>query len=1031
MTNLSTTSININNFISGVVNNSRNASPTFNRGDVIFALMTEKRNGEATLMMQNGFSFKVDSDKITGEPGEELRFSIEKFDKDGIVLRQLGISNSGNHSGAITASANGQTVKELFEQSGFTKEINIFDGDYLEEQARAAEALARVRRQLSYAASNLSPNVVAELIAAGISLQNINIEILTETIREIKANEPDGGYGLSFEDVEQKFSAIGDLSDGAVMKLLKEDMPLTVENIYIAKHSAAELKTESKISSEAWKQLETEAAKLFEKEGIENSAKIDYLWRMMVEEDVPITKGNMQKALFLTDFKGIDFGVVATADKDLFEVFTLHETVAPTDKILAADINVYAKDLTDLLDKVTDNHLDYVINSGYELNFANLKALFNGKEFSKSSYEYYEPIDNLTAKRQMAELQFRMTEEAARRLYGRGLEIDTMPLRRVVEELKALEAERYSALLRASGTSDTVENVSQMDKLYEAIRSSRPFTNNVFAVAMTGELAFDISAVHEAVTTARSMRALNDLETFQTIPDPKYKDSFSKVYAQLAPFVEELGLESTQQNVKAAAILSKNEMDVTIDNILTIKEIDAKLTDVYNKLHPSIAATMIKDGHNPMKMHIDDVAAYINDFNDEYGHNLAERIPEYIAQMDKDKTLTKDERDAMIAIYRMLNNIQKNGAAAIGVAVKNEIDMTLGNMLEASKSFKNTQGKTSNLEYSVDDNFGGLEAVTDREGSIYGAIDRAESSKIENYHSMISKQFADNLDPRALRKLLSGENMMDIPFDELNVLLADIKSEQPKVLHNEVIHHANENFNVASEAIKYMMDNNIPLTLANMGIIQNILKNPNYIADRLDELNEGEIGEIIAENLPDSSLGSVADGEEEVLRSISNSLESAWDKSDNPEILNKINAVQNAIKLQSFAPKANNLDFKIPISFGGKITGLNMYILNTNTDFNSDSSILISLKTLHLGEVGIAVTIEGGGVKAAVIGENERALTHLMHEKEALEDLLNDTGFNLSDLKFRLKGQSEPLQSAAHQVMNGFISSSSKYETVI
>ena len=1023
LTNLNTVNINISSLTSGVMNGGGNAPLTFSRGDIISAFVTEKRNGEATLTMQNGFSFKVDAGRITGELGEELRFSIEKFDRDGIVLRQLGLFTTGNQ---ITTALNEQTIKELFDKSGFTKDIDIFDGDYLEEQARSAEAVARIRRQLSYAASNLSPNVIAELIAAGISLQNINIEMLTETIREIKANEPDGGYGFSAEEATQKLASISNLSDGAVLKLLKENAPLTIDNIYFAKHSAAELKTENKISQEAWKQLEADAAKLFEREGIETSAKTDQLWKMMVENDVPVTKENIQKAVFLLGLSDVNLVGIAADGKDLFEMFTSLESGMTPEKSLNIDAN--AKELTDILGKVTDKNVEYVINSGHDLNFANLKALFSGTEFVKSEYE---PVDIVTAKLQMAELQLRMTEEAARRLYGKGLDIDTMPLRRVIEELKALEAERHSALLRAAGAPDTAENVSRLGRLYEAMRESRPFTNNVFAVAMAEGHTLDISAVHEAVMSARSMRALNDLATFQTAPDPKYKDSFAKVYSQVAPFVENLGLDATQQNVKAAAILSKNEMDVTVDNILSIKEIDTKLTDVYNRLHPSIAASLIKDGHNPLKMHIDDVAAYINEFNDEYGHNLADKIPEYIAQMDKDKTLTKDERDAMIAVYRMLNNIQKNGAAAIGVAVKNEIDMTLGNMLEASKSFKKTQGKTNNLEYAVDDNFQGVEAITDREGSIYGAIEKTESAKVENYHSMISRQFADNLDPRALKKLLAGENVMDMPFDELNALLADIKPEYSESARNEAMRHASESFNITSEAVKYMMTNNIPLTLANMGIIQKMLKNPNYIADSLDELKDSEIGGIISDSLPDSSLESAAAGEEEVLQNIANSLENAWDKSDNPETLTKIGMIQNGIKLQSFAPKANSLDFKIPINFGGKITGLNMYILNANADFNSETSVLISLKTANLGEVGIAVTIEGNDVKAAVIGENERSVNHLMHEKEKLEEFLSDVGFNLTELKFRLKGQGEISPTAANQALSSFLTESSKYEAVI
>ncbi|MCL2874226.1 MAG: flagellar hook-length control protein FliK [Defluviitaleaceae bacterium] len=1036
MTSFSTSNININRLFAGVSNNGRNNPVGFVAGDVISARVAEKRNGEATLVMQNGFSFQVNSDKIIGEQGDELTFSVEKFDRDGVVLRQLGIFTSGNQ---IEAAVTEQTVKELFEQAGFTREIDIFDSDFLEEQAKSAEVLARVRRQISFSSANISPNVIGTLIASGISLQKINIEMLTETIREVKAiEELERGHDLVSE---QKFSAISGLSGSAVMRLLKENMPLTVDNIYVAKHSAAELKNNNLISAEAWEQLEAEVSKLFEKEHIVISKEIDSLWKMMVESDVPITKENIQKALFLLNINDADLlDIKAKSDTDLFKLFSSFDPNSATDK---SDIKDNAKELVELLKSVTDKHVDLVVETGLGLNFANLKALFSGTEFSSHAHKLHETeqVDSITARRQLAELQLSMTEDAARRLYGKGLDIDTLPLRRVIEELKTLETERYSALLRAAGAPDTAKNISQMDNLYSMMKESRPFTNNVFSVAVADNVDFDISSIHEAVTTARSARILSDLEAFQTVPDPKYKDSFSKVRSQLEPFVENLGIDTGEQNIKAAAILSKNEMDVTIDNIIAIKEIDAKLTYAYDRLHPSIAASMIKDGHNPAKMHIDDVVAYIDNFNGEYGQDLTERIPDYIAKMDKDKTLTSDERDAMIAVYRMLNNIQKNGAAAIGVAVKNEIDMTLGNMLEASKFFKSTYGKIDSSEYPdrldhiVDDDFAGLDVSFDNAGSIYGAFAKTEFSKVEDYHNMITKQFADNLDPAALKELLAVKNAMDMPFDELNALLADIKSAVSDAAKlDEIMRQASENLNVTSDSVKYMVANNIPLTLANMGIIQNILKNPNYIADQLDELidlMDSEVGEIIESSLPDSSLDAVANGEAEVLKNISSSLSRAWDESDDHEVLKKINIAQSTISLQGLMPKINELNFKLPINFGGKITGLNMYILNGNTDFSGDTSILISLKTDNLGDVGISVAIEGDSIKAAVIGENERVINFLMQEKEALEILLKDAGFTLDELKFKLKGQRETFQESVGQDIKGFISESSKYETII
>jgi hypothetical protein len=218
--------------------------------------------------------------------------------------------------------------------------------------------------------------------------------------------------------------------------------------------------------------------------------------------------------------------------------------------------------------------------------------------------------------------------------------------------------------------------------------------------------------------------------------------------------------------------------------------------------------------------------------------------------------------------------------------------------------------------------------------------------------------------------------------------------------------HISESINITAEAVKYMAENNIPMTLANMGIVQNIFKNPYYLADKLNELDDSEVMDLISDSLPDSSSLEFIesdDAESEIYQNLSNALDSAWNLSENHETLSKINNLQKIIRIQNFTPKTNRLDFKLPINFGGKIAELNMYVLNSGKDFNDGISFLISLKTENLGEIKMTVLAEGDDVKATVISENKASINHLIQEKGNLEELLTSAGFELSELKFKLK----------------------------
>jgi hypothetical protein len=245
---------------------------------------------------------------------------------------------------------------------------------------------------------------------------------------------------------------------------------------------------------------------------------------------------------------------------------------------------------------------------------------------------------------------------------------------------------------------------------------------------------FTIGGAHKA--------AIEQYEAAQTQPMPRYGDSFTKVEAQFEHLLERLEIPVTNENVRAATILSRNSIDVTEANIATIKEIDIKLNSVMDRLTPPAAAQMIKEGIQPLDMHVDDMLNYIRKYDEVHGYDNNDKLAQHIMEMDRENTLTQEERAAMVAIYRMLNVIQKNGGAALGAVLKQDTPLTLQNLMDAAKIFDSNRHIHGALDTKVDDNLGKLESVVRPPENIRAAIEKPLlTAYINEFKEVIAKEF--------------------------------------------------------------------------------------------------------------------------------------------------------------------------------------------------------------------------------------------------------------------------------------------------
>ena len=574
-----------------------------------------------------------------------------------------------------------------------------------------------------------------------------------------------------------------------------------------------------------------------------------------------------------------------------------------------------------------------------------------------------------------AEIMLKLATEAANRRQDL-INIDAMREHVRNLQLSELEAIRF---LKLAGAEAEPEQATRLTNLFDAVRAIKPLTSNVHVDIMQGRVDFTITGIRESVLYAK---AAAGYEQNATVPDPRYGDSFSRVKGQFAPLLEGMGITATNENLKAAFILSKNNIDVTEENLSQVKITDAKINAVVDRLHPMIAANMIKEGLNPLNMHADQMLAYIKQWNLQAGED---KISKYIMEMDESGAIDPETRKAMIAIYRMLNVIRRDGAAALGLAMQ----------MEGLKSTPMTLGELLNLAQrprtDITDASGRLESLTRPPESIRGIL---QSITPIPYSEIITENFAAKAAPENLQSML--QSSLNEAFEDLANLPSDPAKPEPSQMIEQI-----ETFVSANpEIIRQLMGRGINTTPGNIRAFERLSNSRRALEDEIEELAENEPE--ILDSLPDT-------GPEELRRSPSQILARILSVVDG----NNKSDISNLLAITHALNGDGERGFQIPIKLGGKVAKLSLYVINERALSSDGAKILMSLDTSRLGVINAYFTVLGNSVDIDILTESNSAAEALAGESGFLSAVLAESGFTITGFTFRTGAESLPEASTA------------------
>lgn len=599
------------------------------------------------------------------------------------------------------------------------------------------------------------------------------------------------------------------MTTDSVKYMLSNEMEPTIDNVYRANFAAGstevggnrEYQVQEEISPEMKEQFEA----IIRQTELEESPQLYRDCQWLLENNVPVTGENL---VYLQQLKGLD---VELSPQELADVITdaVMEGKNPSEAVLSPEDSIMsmARDVYDIQMK---------------------------------------QISNLTAARQRDEVWMLLSVQANYALLKKGISIDTMAIEDVIQEIKTMENQYLSEVLSGETVEQTEQNVSNYLDFSEQLQQVKDAPAAVLGqFESVSDMTF--SQLHQAARSQQDTykEAVRRYETLWTAPRRDMGDSMEKAFANVDDILKDLDLETTEDNRRAVRILSYNEMELTKENIQTIKTSDSQVQRMFRAMTPGVVSKMIKEGKNPLDMKIEDLTEMAEDMAKESAGE-EEKYSKFLWKLERTGDITPEERESFIGVYRLIHQVEAGDGAAIGALMAQGTEVTLRNLMTAVRSKKHT-GK----EYGVDDSFGALESFNRESLSITEQVEMA-------YQTSCLREAGETMTPVKMKQFDGEKDYMELSPEQFKDRLAameetDVREQeqiQEKEYAREVREQVFEALQSEEQVYEILEKNDLPATPAFLNGVTEMLRNRNEVYRKLLKYS----GEEITDSLDISGL---------------------------------------------------------------------------------------------------------------------------------------------------------------------------------
>ncbi|MBO4920651.1 MAG: hypothetical protein J5372_01925 [Lachnospiraceae bacterium] len=577
----------------------------------------------------------------------------------------------------------------------------------------------------------------------------------------------------------------GKLTDSSESYLIRNNLMPTIENIYRAVHSG-EMR-QMPIDDTSWESLKEKALEIVKEAGTDSDKGLESA-KWLVEHELPVTAENI---LYKSELDAYN-NAGSVSKEDIFgaAIRSMQEGGSAKEGVVIERLD----EATAVIEKETENLINkipFIRNEAIHLAFTQgateenvtIPQLVKAEESIETGTNAGASVklieEEVTVRIQLEEVRVSLNIEAGRRLMANGIDILKDSLMQVSEGLRELKAEYFegvykeieadygkSSVTASEAAKLAVETEESLGKIYNAPLELYKATFSVrrsvtlAEISDTGETlikeSVSASSASISISSASMTAALSSYESSSTEIRRDLGDSIKKAFAgSVDSLLTANGLDVTEGNRRAVRILGYNSMEITAESIEEIKYFDAKVTGLIDKMTPPVVMTMIRNGINPLECTIDELDEKVSSILKEQGNTAEQKYSEFLVRMEETNSITQNERNAYIGIYRLLYNVEKNDGAAIGSLLQSGRDLTFGNLL--------TEERTMNLgvDLSADDD-------TAVKTSYYRNSVSAQINEAFIFQRRLAGEALDVTDPSRWDAALKGKDYQNVTIEGLH-----------------------------------------------------------------------------------------------------------------------------------------------------------------------------------------------------------------------------------------------------------------------
>ena len=563
-------------------------------------------------------------------------------------------------------------------------------------------------------------------------MQGADIAVNDESVAEVKG-------------ALEKSSELKPLSENTKNYMVANGIEPSIAGIYQAQTSTSSSisadgvtigRYANAISDADFEALRPGIEKIIASAGLEVNDKTLADARAFIDAQIPVTKENLE---YKAQLDAIDIEKIqADSDEMLNKILDNMKLGGKAENTLVTGSPI--DDIRTALDTI--NRAEYadaanVVSKGETFTIASLKLEIDARSFSIEYSAASVSTGNSEVRNQASDVQ-----QAADKAY------DTLITARV---LMSANASIYLVKNNISILTTPIDELNSMLMEYEQADGMYEEAQIAYTDVLEARKTLNEIVRNPARVFASMFDKMN--ETYEAVGTHirgDLGDSLKKaVQGSADDIIKELGLEGTEEDKEAIKVLAANNMDMTRENVETVKSVNAMINNLIRNMKPETVLNMIKDGVNPMNASIEEVNEYLTEANDKASKDNEEKFSKFLYKLDRTNGITKEQRKQFIGIYQMMNIFTRDAGVAAGALIKQGAEVTMNNLMTAYNSRKHYD-----MDAVIDENTG-----------------MAEVSGIANYYSALFMANGGLVTPNTLKNVDNssgiGEQSVEMFIEQL------------------------------------------------------------------------------------------------------------------------------------------------------------------------------------------------------------------------------------------------------------------------